>query len=50
MGVVEGSSVKFYREQCEKVAAASVVARKNIIVENCSNLCTQAKLSKITKS
>ena len=26
-----------YREQCEKVAAASVVARKSIIVENCSN-------------
>ena len=37
MGVVEGSSVNLYREQCEKVAAASVVARKNIIVENCSN-------------
>ena len=37
MGVVEGSSVDLYREQCEKVAAASVVARKIIIVENCSN-------------
>ena len=37
MGVVEGSSVNIYREQWEKVAAASVVARKIIIVENCSN-------------
>ena len=27
MGVVEGSSVNIYREQWEKVAAASVVAR-----------------------
>ena len=33
MGVVEGSSVNIYREQWEKVAAASVVARKIIIVE-----------------
>ena len=37
MGVVEGSSVNLYREQWEKVAAASVVGRKIIIVENCSN-------------
>ena len=37
MGVVEGSSVNIYMEQWEKVAAASVVARKIIIVENCSN-------------
>ena len=37
MGVVEGSSVNLYREQCEEVAAASVVAGKSIIVENCSN-------------
>ena len=37
MGVIEGSSDNFYREQCEKVAAASVVARKSIIVENCRN-------------
>ena len=37
VGVVEGSSVNIYREQWEKVAAASAVARKIIIVQNCSN-------------
>ena len=29
--------MNIYREQWEKVAAASVIARKIIIVENCSN-------------
>ena len=37
MGAIEGSSVNMYREHWETVTAASVVARKIIIVENCSN-------------
>ena len=32
--MVEGSSVNIYRDQREKVAAASVIARKSIVVEN----------------
>ena len=32
--MVEGSSVNIYRDQMEKVAAASVIARKSIVVEN----------------
>ena len=37
VGVVEGSSGNFYKEQWEKVAAAAMIAKKIIIVKNCSN-------------
>ena len=37
VGVVEAISENLYREQCETLAGAEIIRRKNIIFKNCSN-------------